>query len=611
VSAWTEEFPPEIPERGQLAVTRQPGVSPQPPERDLLDRLGAVVFKTDAEGNWTYVNRAWTEITGFSFEETIGTNFLEYVHPEEREHTLSLFMAVVEGGASECHHETRYRTRSGAYRWLELRASLLFGDHGELLGNCGTLVDITSRRLSESSIEERVQLTELVAGGESFDDLPFGAVLLDDDFVVQRASSTARKFLSHPLEPGTKFAELLPVFDVRDSRGTPLTPEWGPLATAARTRQRQYAELQWRPVRGDSSLSLQTTVIPSPRSGDHHGELVLLLQNVTELRQAETRLATVARLGQLALEAATLDGLLNEALQSVVRVLGVDFADLFVADGDDSLVLRANVGWQPALDSSDEVSGGLRHIAEVARLANRAVHTHQIRLPRVPEIGALYSVSVPGRSPAPRVILQAHSMRERSFTVDEVDFMVGVVSVLAASVERRRIEDAAVARSLHDPLTGLANRLLLHDRLDHAVRTGRRDNRGLAVLALDMNRFKVINDTFGHDAGDEVLCTVATRLVRATRDADTVARVGGDEFVLVLPGISSGDNAARMAEKLGSILHEEMRVSGESVRVLASIGVTVSPDANGTASDLLKQADVAMYEAKRADASYFVYGSSF
>lgn len=577
-------------------------------EHELLDRLSVVVFETDAGGNWTYLNRAWTDITGLSVQETLGTHFLEYVHPDEREHTVSLFMAVVQGAADACHHETRYRTRSGAYRWLELRANLLYDNQGQLTGNCGTLVDITTRRAAGQAVEERVQLTELVAGGESYDDLPFGAVLLDNDLVVRRASPTVRKLLGHPLEAGTHFAELLPLFDVRDTRGTLLTPEWGPLATAAQTRQRQYAELQWRSLHGDAPLSLQTTVIPSPKPNDPAGELVMLLQDITELRRAETRLATVAHLGQRALEVATLEGLLNEALQAVVLVLRTDFADLFIAVADDPLVLRAHVGWQHTLDASDGVSRELVQLAELARIAGHPLHTHRIDLPHLPEVGAIYSLSVPGTTPEPHVILQTHAMRERSFNSEEVDFICGVVSVLTAAVQRRQIEDAAVARSLHDPLTGLANRLLLRDRLDHALRTARRDSNGLAVVALDLNRFKIINDTLGHDAGDEVLCTVATRLVRATRDTDTVARVGGDEFVLVLPGVSEGDNAADVAAKLDDIVSDDMRVGGRAVHVQASIGVTVSLNADGTASDLLKQADLAMYEAKRADTRYFVYG---
>lgn len=353
-------------------------------ERDLLERLGAVVFKTDAQGNWTYLNRAWTDITGFSVQETLGTNFLDYVHPDERDYTVSLFMAVVEGAATACHHETRYRTRLGAYRWLELRATLLYDDNAELIGNCGTLVDITARRGSEHSIEERVQLNELVAGGESFDDLPFGAVVLDDDLVVRSASPTAQKLLMHPLEAGTRFGDLLPLFDVRDTRGVRLTPEWGPLATAALTRQRQYAELQWRPYNGDDLLSLQTTVIPSAEADGPDGELVMLLQNITELRRAETRLSTVARLGQQALEVGPLEDLLDEALHAVVRVLRTDFADLFVAV-DETLVLRAHVGWESSLEASNKVADELRSLAELAHIAGRPVHTRQIALPHVPE----------------------------------------------------------------------------------------------------------------------------------------------------------------------------------------------------------------------------------
>ncbi len=579
-------------------------------ERELLDRLGAVVFQTDVQGNWTYLNPAWTDITGHPVEETLGTNFLDYVHPDERDYTVSLFMAVVEGGADACHHESRYRTRSGTYRWLELRATLLYDDAGQLVGNCGTLVDITNRRAAEESVEERAQLTELVVSGESFDDLPFGAVLLDNDLVIRRASPTARKLLGHPLESGTRFADLLPLFDVRDTRGVALTPEWGPLATATQIRQRQFAELQWKPWNSDDPLSLQTTVIPTPDPGDPNGELVMLLQDITELRRSGTRLATVASLGQRALEVAAIEDLLKEAVEAVVRVLRTDVAELFVAVAEDTLVLRADTGWRSALDGFDEPFGALLHLAEVARVAGHPVHARQVTVPQLPKTGAICSVSVPGPGADPQVILQTHSRRERSFSAEEVDFLVGVVGVLTAAFERRQIEDAAVARSLHDPLTGLANRVLLHDRLDQAISAARRDKRGLAVLALDLNRFKIINDTLGHDAGDEVLSTVSNRLLRTTRDSDTVARVGGDEFVIVLPGVSGAENSARVAAKLHRAVGQDICVSGEPVNVQASIGVTLSPAADGTPTDLLKQADAAMYEAKRANTSYFIYGAT-
>ena len=219
--SWLHRMSTDLAGWERLVVTASTDSGPRAAagvERNLLERLGAVVFQTDAQGNWTYLNRAWTDITGYPREETLGTNFLEYVHPDERDYTVALFMAVVEGAADSCHHETRYRTRSGAYRWLELRATLLYDDEGKLVGNCGTLVDITSRRAATRSIDERVQLTELVVGGESFDDLPFGAVLLDHDLVVKQASPTARRLLGHPLPAGTRFDDLLPQLDVRDAR---------------------------------------------------------------------------------------------------------------------------------------------------------------------------------------------------------------------------------------------------------------------------------------------------------------------------------------------------------------------------------------------------------
>ena len=130
---------------------------------DLLDSLNEIVFQTDPQGNWTYLNQAWTRVTGFLVEESLGRNFLEYVHPDERQQTIELFTAVVSGGATYCHHEGRYRTAAGDYCWIELRASVRYDDTGEMVGNSGTMFDITARREAQEILHEQTSILELIA----------------------------------------------------------------------------------------------------------------------------------------------------------------------------------------------------------------------------------------------------------------------------------------------------------------------------------------------------------------------------------------------------------------------------------------------------------------
>ena len=130
---------------------------------DLLDSLNEIVFQTDPHGNWTYLNQAWTRVTGFSVRESLGKNFLEYVHPDERQHTIELFTAVVSGGATYCHHEGRYRTAAGTFCWLELRASVRYDEAGQMLGNAGTMFDVTVRREAQQLLDEQTAILELIA----------------------------------------------------------------------------------------------------------------------------------------------------------------------------------------------------------------------------------------------------------------------------------------------------------------------------------------------------------------------------------------------------------------------------------------------------------------
>jgi diguanylate cyclase (GGDEF)-like protein/PAS domain S-box-containing protein len=157
----------------------------------------------------------------------------------------------------------------------------------------------------------------------------------------------------------------------------------------------------------------------------------------------------------------------------------------------------------------------------------------------------------------------------------------------------------------HDALTGLPNRYFLEDRLRHAVEQARRANTMVGVLFLDLNRFKIINDSLGHDKGDSLLGVVAERLQGAVREADTVARIGGDEFVVVLENIQDLNHVRKVATHILESIAKPVHVAGHRLSVTTSIGISFYPDGGSDPATLLKQADLAMYEAKAA--GYGVY----
>ena len=152
--------------------------------------------------------------------------------------------------------------------------------------------------------------------------------------------------------------------------------------------------------------------------------------------------------------------------------------------------------------------------------------------------------------------------------------------------------------AFHDPLTGLPNRKLLVDHLTRAIYQARRDRCNLAVYFIDLDRFKVINDSLGHAAGDKVLQAVASRVTAALREADTVARMGGDEFVAVTPDIHGVEDAVHIAQKVRDAIREPIQIEGRELFVSASMGVAVYPVDGEIAETLLKNADTAMYRAK-------------
>jgi len=184
--------------------------------------------------------------------------------------------------------------------------------------------------------------------------------------------------------------------------------------------------------------------------------------------------------------------------------------------------------------------------------------------------------------------------------LDAAGRLAGYRGTGADVTARKQAEERIQYLATRDALTGLPNRALLGDRAAQSILAAARSRGMLAVLLIDLDRFKWINDTYGHDVGDSVLVAVSDRLLSAVREYDTVARLGGDEFAVLLDTLEDPAEAERIAQRILSMLAEPISVVGTDLEVTASMGISVFPNGGSGVEELLKNADQAMYCAKRS-----------
>ncbi|MGI4716857.1 MAG: EAL domain-containing protein [Janthinobacterium lividum] len=197
------------------------------------------------------------------------------------------------------------------------------------------------------------------------------------------------------------------------------------------------------------------------------------------------------------------------------------------------------------------------------------------------------------------VTMSASAMREAVSGQQRLIIAVEDIS------RRKQAEEALLRMANHDALTGLPNRALLQDRLAHAISQAQRARRQVGVMFIDLDRFKHVNDSLGHDAGDQMIIEIARRLARSLRESDTVARQGGDEFVVVLPDLGGADDAALVARKVLGELFQPLVLAGTELFPTGSIGIALYPRDGQDGTALLKAADTAMYRSKASGGNHF------
>jgi diguanylate cyclase (GGDEF)-like protein len=329
-----------------------------------------------------------------------------------------------------------------------------------------------------------------------------------------------------------------------------------------------------------------------------------------QLAQRAREQAAVAALGTQALATDDPVAVTQRAVRMVAELLDVDrTAALEFGAGDQFTVVAAH-GW------SEDIAGVVFPAHDGSPSAAAIRGERPVRLDELPDDahdrlrqeGIRSSVYVPiGGRVRPWGTLVAHSRTPRRFTDHDVNVLTSIAHVVAAAADRSATEQERLRQALEDPVTGLPNRVRFLDRLDHALAGVARRPASVAVLYLDLDNFKTINDTLGHSAGDQLLRAAAERLTTSTRPSDTLARLGGDEFAIVCEDVSGREDVEVLARRIGQVLDQPFVIDGSEHRVSASIGIAIADDPRLDGETLLRFADIAMYRAKEDRSGFAVF----
>ena len=519
--------------------------------------IGMAITGTD--GRFVRVNHSLAAMLGSEPQQLAGVAVRDLTHPAHHEDDREAMRALAAGEQNTYSAEKRYLRADGTEAWVALHVTVVRNADGGPQYFLSQMADIGERRAAEHALAQSEERFRTLASAS-----PVGVFAIAEDGRLAYANERLREIFDMPAEvlDGGPWLEHLPVED-RERLG-------GEFRRARALGER--TSLDVRVVAGIDRWA-RIHMAPVSKGPDEPMGLVGTIEDVTV--EVTARMALAAR----------------EAEYRMLAEHSTDFLSRHTIDGTflyASPVSRAMLGWD-----SDAMLGRTPKQLDMD-------HPDDMEIIERNWVGAL-------REERSRTAAYRARRRDGSIVWLETTFRavrgpggeaLEMVCVSRDISERKSAELELAHRALHDGLTGLPNRALFLDRLGQALRRSRRRDRVVAVVFLDLDRFKLVNDSLGHKAGDRLLVDVAMRLSSALRPSDTLARFGGDELTLLCEDIGDGEDARAIAKRLLETFAEPFIVQDGEAFLQASIGIALSRDGFETPEDLIRDADAAMYRAK-------------
>jgi len=559
--------------------------------RAVADATPLMIWVGDRQGRAVWVNRSWCEFTGRSPGQELGDGWTDGIHPDDRERVTAY---VAETVTARRPYEITYRLRrhDGVHRWVVDTGVPRWATSGTFLGYAGSCTDVTdlidaeaARRLDEDRFRALID--------HSFDMVS----IYDTNGRFVFASPSHERVLGYaPVElVGTSPVDLLHPDD-RDAVAALFAEQLLVTGEATPIEHRlRHRDGRWLWV---ESVAINLDDNPAVRG------ILVNARDVTDRRRAERIAAAQAGILELVARGAPLDGVLADVVAMVERWTPDGLAAITAIDeGSGTLQVVA----APSLprDARDALSGFPASVVQdlypedviVTEVRVNPVHpvTGEVLLAHGFQswwAGGINDAEAGARLGAVVVLRRD----ETEPTPSERTLLTAAANLAAIAIARSRAQTLLAHQATHDTLTGLPNRELALDRLRRIALQPRMGGEHTAVLFLDIDRFKVLNDSVGHGAGDRLLVEMAARLRAALRPGDLIARFGGDEFVMVCEQIGTELDAYALANRLLEVVQAPFSIDGSEVVVSASIGIAMVHDQAPEA--VLRDADAAMYLAK-------------